>query len=97
MKRVMPKATVDIIAPDAGLETLVKYELIVFPSEWTNRWKNISAKREHYRKFISRGGSLLMFQPNPHHFKDETLKVDLLPQTYTVYNWYKDSMMKVLA
>lgn len=97
MKRVAPQADVTLIEPGSDLKELRRFSLVVLPSEWTNDWKTISDRREAYAQFVRSGGGLLLFQPNPFGFKNESLCVDLLPATFTVQNRYSDSSVKIVS
>jgi hypothetical protein len=91
MKRIFPDAAVTQIAPESGWADLRHYALVALPSEWTMHWKQISARRADYTRYVRGGGGLLLFQPNPHRFRDEQLQVDLLPAPFTVHNQYHDN------
>jgi hypothetical protein len=97
LKRVIPKAEVEAIPIEVLHKGLRNFDLLVFPSEWTNKWNPILGRVDEIRRFIRRGGALLMFQPNPYRFANETLKVDLLPFTFTVNNRYSDNNTEIVT
>lgn len=78
--------TVDSTADYAVLRT---YDLLVACSNWAEFERpEVLGRPDVYTRYVTEGGGLLMFQPNPYPL--ESLRIELLPEWFVVANFYSD-------
>lgn len=77
-------------------EPLGRFEVVVLVSSWADTdYAAVRAASKALTDYVSAGGGLFMFQPNPSHFPGEHLRVDILPAWFEVENRYTDSSVEI--
>ena len=84
--------TVEMIPPDATIETMNAYDIIYLPASWARAedpsFDVIEANASRFQTYAAEGGGLLIEQPNPFDRVGGIVTPALLPFPITFYAFY---------